>query len=127
LESFTERDRLRLATVIGLVYSTSAAQLRDVISGFESVLRNHPKIWPEAVIVRFREFAASSLDIEIMAWFLTNDWGEFQRIREEILIQFMEVVERAGTSFAFPTRTIHVAPSENTPGDANAVLNAHMR
>ncbi|MGH9422371.1 MAG: mechanosensitive ion channel family protein, partial [Thermoanaerobaculia bacterium] len=85
LESFSERDRLRLATVIGLVYETTAAQLRTALAGFEAALRAHPKIWPGAVVVRFREFAASSLNIEVMAWFQTNDWGEFQAIRQEIL------------------------------------------
>jgi MscS family membrane protein len=58
--------------------------------------------------VRFRELAASSLDIEVMAWFTTSDWSEFQGIRQDVLLAFMEVVERAGTSFAFPTRTVHV-------------------
>jgi MscS family membrane protein len=108
LESFTARDRLRFAAVVGLVYETTAAQMREVLEGFERVLRAHPKNWPDAVVVRFREFAASSLDIEIMAWFQTTDWGEFQLIRQDILLQFMDVVERAGTSVAFPTRTIHL-------------------
>ena len=109
LESFSERDRLRLATVIGLVYETTAVQLRTALAGFEAALRNHPKIWPDAVVVRFSQLAASSLDIEIMAWFQTTDWGEFQAIRQDILLQFMEVVERAGSSFAFPTQTVHLA------------------
>ncbi|MEP7348014.1 MAG: mechanosensitive ion channel family protein, partial [Gemmatimonadaceae bacterium] len=108
LESFTARDRLRLATVIGLVYETSAEQMRAVLSGFERVLRQHPKIWPDAVVVRFREFAQSSLDIEIMAWFQTAEWSEFQLIRQEVLLQFMDVVEQASTSFAFPTQTVHL-------------------
>jgi MscS family membrane protein len=108
LESFTARDRLRLATTIGLVYDTTASQMREVLAGFERVLRAHPKFWPDAVVVRFREFAASSLDVEIMAWFQTSDWGEFQLIRQEVLLQFMDVVERADTSFAFPTRTIQL-------------------
>lgn len=109
LESFTARDRLRLATVIGLVYETTSAQMREVIAGFERVLREQPKIWPDAVVVRFSEFAASSLNIEVMAWFQTSDWSVFQGIRQEVLLQFMEVVERAGSSFAFPTQTLHLA------------------
>ena len=88
--------------------------MRGVLSGLERVLRQHPLIWPDAVIVRFREFAASSLDIEVMAWFLTSDWGEFQAIRQEILLQFMQVVESAGSSFAFPTRTVHLVGSVPT-------------
>ena len=83
--------------------------MRQVLVGFERVLRAHPKIWPEVVVVRFSEFAASSLNVDVMAWFLTSDWGEFQAIREQVLLQFMEVVENAGTSFAFPTTTLHVA------------------
>jgi MscS family membrane protein len=111
LESFAARDRLRLAAVIGLVYETKAAQMRTVLAGFERVLRSHPKVWPDAVTVRFSELAASSLNIEVMAWFQTADWGEFQRIREDILLAFMEIVESAGTSFAFPTTTVHLAPT----------------
>lgn len=108
IESFTARDRLRLATVIGLVYETTATQMRAVLAGFERVLREHPRIWPDAVTVRFREFAASSLDIEVMAWFSTANWGEFQAIRQEVLLVFMAVVEEAGTSIAFPTQTLHL-------------------
>ncbi|MEO8333731.1 MAG: mechanosensitive ion channel domain-containing protein [bacterium] len=109
LESFTARDRLRLATVIGLVYETTTAQMRAALDGFERVLRAHPKIWPDAVVVRFSELASSSLNIEIMAWFRTSDWSEFQKIRQDVLLQFMDVVEQAGTGFAFPTTTVHLA------------------
>jgi len=108
LESFTARDRLRLACTIGLVYETTSSQMREVLEGLERVLREHPQIWPDAVVVRFKEFGASSLDIEIMAWFQTSVWSEFQLIRQGVLLQFMEVVEKAGTSFAFPTRTVHL-------------------
>jgi MscS family membrane protein len=109
LETFAARDRMRLACVLGLVYDTTEAQMRNVLAGLERVLREHPKIWPDAVTVRFKELAASSLDIEIMAWFSTNDWNEFMLIRQDILLSFMKVVETAGTSFAFPTRTVHLA------------------
>ncbi len=116
LESFTARDRLRFAAVVGLVYETTAEQMRAALAGFEGVLRAHPKIWPDAVVVRFSGLGASSLDIEIMAWFLTADWGEFQGIREDILLSFMDVVERVGTSFAFPTQTLHVATMPSPTG-----------
>ena len=109
LESFAARDRMRLSTVVGLVYETSSAQMRAVLEGFETVLRGHPKIWPDAIVVRFSELASSSLNVDVMAWFRTSDWSEFQLIRQEILLEFMSVVERAGTSFAFPTTTVHLA------------------
>jgi MscS family membrane protein len=59
--------------------------------------------------VRLKELGASALNIEVMAWFQTSDLAEFRTIRQEVLLQFMAVVEGAGSSFAFPTQTIHVA------------------
>jgi MscS family membrane protein len=68
LETYSARDRLRLACTVGLVYETTEAQMRDVLANLERALREHPKIWPDTVVVRFKELAASSLDIEVMAW-----------------------------------------------------------
>jgi MscS family membrane protein len=111
VESFSPRDRIRLAFKIGLVYETTAGQMREVLTGLERLLREHPKIWPEDVTVRFESFGESSLNVEVMAWFETPS-AEFHQIRQELLLSAMDVVEKAGTSFAFPTRTIHLAQDE---------------
>lgn len=108
IESFAARDRIRLATTIGLEYGTTAAQMQQVLAALEKILRDHPKIWPDAVVVRFSKFGESSLDIDIMAWFQTQDYGEFQAIRQQVLLAFMAAIEEAGASIAFPTRTLHV-------------------
>jgi MscS family membrane protein len=108
LESFEVRDRMRLATTVGLSYETTREQMQKVLQGMERVLREHPRIWPDAVVVKFMGFGASSLDIEVMAWFQVPTWGDFQRCREEVFLDFMLVVEDAGTSFSTPTRTIQV-------------------
>jgi MscS family membrane protein len=109
IESFAVRDRIRLACTLGLVYGTTASQMRLVVAGLEQTLREHPKIFSEGITVRFKELSPSSLDIEIMAWFTTADYAEFQLIRQDLLLAFMEIVEKAGTAFAFPTRTVHLA------------------
>jgi MscS family membrane protein len=108
LESFQLRDRMRLATTVGLTYDTTREQMQAVLAGLTEVLASHPKIWPDAMVVKFKEFGASSLDIEVMAWFQVPTWGEFQVCREEVLLEFMRVVEEAGSSFAFPTQTVHL-------------------
>ncbi len=114
VESFAPRDRIRLACDLGLVYGTTSAQMRAILAGLERVLREHPKIFPDSITVRFKELAASSLNIEVMAWFLTADYGEFQAIRQDVLLQFMAVVESCGSSFAFPTQTVHVVAEQKS-------------
>lgn len=108
LETFAMRDRFRLHAFLGLTYGTTAAQIRAIRDGVEAVLRAHPKIWPDAVSVRFGAFADFSLNVEVMCWFLVKDFDEFKEVREEVLLAFMEVVEKNGSSFAFPTRTVHL-------------------
>jgi MscS family membrane protein len=109
IESFAARDRFRLACVLGLVYETREEQLRRILAGCEQALRAHPAIWPDAVVVRFAGFGDSSLNVEVMCWFVTKDWAGFQVAREEVLLSFMRVVEEAASTFAFPTRTLHIA------------------
>jgi MscS family membrane protein len=112
-ETFAVRDRMRLFTNLGLSYGTTAEQLRTVLREVEAALRAHPKIWPDAVVVRFNELRDSTLNVEVVAWFQTPDWNEFTLIRQDLLLRFMEIVQRAGTSFAFPTRTLHlVGPAQ---------------
>lgn len=108
IETFTMRDRIRLASVLNVVYDTSASQMKQVLGDLERVLRDHPGVWKDEIVVRFLQFAESSLDIEIMCWFTTTDINQFRTWRQEVLLGFMEAVERAKTSFAFPTRTVHV-------------------
>ncbi len=107
-ETFAARDRFRLYANLGLSYGTTAEQMRAVLHGVEAALRTHPKIWPDAMSVRFDKLCDSTLNVEVVAWLQTPDWDEFTLARQELLLRFMDVVERAGTSFAFPTRTVHV-------------------
>jgi MscS family membrane protein len=116
IESFAARDRIRFTATIAVVYGTTHAQMGRVLKGFEDVLRSHPRIWPDTVIVRFAGFGHSSLDIEVMCWFETTDYDEFRVLREEALLGFMRVVEDAGTHFAFPTRTVHLVPGSSSAG-----------
>lgn len=109
IESFTARDRMRLHTIIGLVYGTTEAQVREVLEGFRRVLQEQPKLWPDGVTVVLRGLGASSIDIEVVAAFQTPEWSEFLVIRQEVLLGFLRVVERAGTALAFPTQTLHLA------------------
>jgi MscS family membrane protein len=108
IESHTARDRTRFFAIIGVVYGTTESQMRAVLTGFARVLKEHPKLFPEGMSVLLRDLGSSSLNIEVSAQFQTDDVAEFQAIRQEILLQFMHVVERAGTSLAFPTQTVHV-------------------
>jgi MscS family membrane protein len=115
IETFAARDRCRFAITLGLVYATSAAQMRKVLDGVDRLLRDHPKVWPSDIVVRFLAIGTSSLDIEIGAWFDTTDYNVFRDCRQATLLGIMDIVEKSGTSLAFPTRTVHVVGPARDP------------
>ncbi|MFT3923907.1 MAG: mechanosensitive ion channel family protein [Myxococcales bacterium] len=106
LESLTARDRLRFACTLSLAYGTSASQVREVRQGVEQVLRAEPKLRTDGLTTRVLQFGASSIDLEVSAYVNTVDGNEFAVVREQLLLSFMEVVEKAGTSLAMPTRSL---------------------
>jgi len=108
-ESYSARDRIRLSFRFGVVYETTAPQMRAIIQEIEAWLRQHPKVWQETVVVRFAALGDFALEIELQAWFLTTDMEEFRNLRQETLLAIMDIVERNASSFAFPTQTVYHA------------------
>ncbi len=115
IETFGERDRVRLHTMIGIEYGATSTQIREVLAGIERVLREHPDTYQQEVVVHFRALGTSSLDLEVMAWYAGTEFAKFRFWRQEMLLAIMGVIERAGTSFAFPTQTLHVASVHQAP------------
>ena len=60
-------------------------------------------------LVEFKEFGASSLDIMLYCFMDATTWTEELRARSELNLEIMRLAADLGVSFAFPTRTLHVA------------------
>lgn len=118
LETFAARDRVRLQTVVGLRYGSTAEQIRKVMEGFREALRAQKELWPDSVAVHFVKLGQSSIDIEVSAWFVMADYDEFRRVREDVLLRFLAVVEGSGTTIAFPTQMIHLVDETPKPAES---------
>jgi MscS family membrane protein len=115
LETFAARDRIRLATMLTLRYDTRAEQLEKVLAGFRAALEAQPKLYKDTPItVRLAKLGHAGQEIDVMAWMETADWQEFLAIRQQVLMQFLAVLDEAGTTLAFPTQTLQLerAPSK---------------
>ncbi len=105
LSRFTQR---RVEQVIGLTYSSSADAMQEIMNEFKAIILAREEVDPTSVMVFFRDFAASSLDIWIV--YLTKD-ADFQRhmlVRQEINLALMRAVEAKGLSFAFPSQSVYL-------------------
>jgi MscS family membrane protein len=112
LENFSRRDRIWYHPTIGLRYETTPEQLRYVLVEIRRLLYSHPKVHPDPARVRFTGFGAYSLNLDVFAYVNATDYGEYLEIAEDLNLRIIEIVERAGSGFAFPSQTAYVRADE---------------
>ncbi len=106
--NFARCDTLLISTVIGVRYETSVEQLRNIMAKMRRVCFAHPRIETDTLRVRFGGFGASSLNIDVRVYALTNEWNEFFAIKEDLFLRFIDVIEECGSSVAFPSTTVYM-------------------
>ena len=109
--NFTKMTHRRIYWKIGLEYRSTLGQLREVRDNIEAYLMaseefvNPPEV---PLFVRIDAFNDSSIDIMIYCFTRTTNWGEWLEIKERFAYAIKEIVEEAGTGFAFPSQSIYV-------------------
>jgi len=113
--NFSRMTHRRIKWVVGVEYRTTVDQLKYIRDEIEAWLWNDDRFAkpPEAALfVRIDNFNASSIDYLIYTFTHTKDWGEWLAIKEEFAVAVMEIIERAGTGFAFPSQTIYLQETD---------------
>jgi MscS family membrane protein len=126
LENISIRNKTLFRVTLGLRYETTSEQLRYVLAKLREMLIGHPKVSSESLRVRFRNFGDYSLDIEIYAYILTNDWPEYWAIREDLNLRIMDIVKEAGTGFAFPSQTAYLTDDSGLDAERSRKAEAQV-
>jgi MscS family membrane protein len=109
IENFTRRDKIQFSPVLAIRYETTPDQLRYLLAEIRRMLYEHPKIESDSASIRFANFDNSALRLEIASYVLTRDSNEFAAIREDLLLRIMDIVEKSGSGFAFPSQTLYLS------------------
>ncbi|OEY71759.1 mechanosensitive ion channel family protein [Salegentibacter salarius] len=126
IENYAHRDRFRFVSVLNFRYETSSDQLRFLLTELRKVLYAHPKVYEEPARIRFIGFGAHSLDLEVFAYLDARNYDEFLEIREDLMLRMMEVVDRSGTDFAFPSQTIYFGKDKGLSKEKSAEAEAEV-
>ena len=116
IENFSLRDRFLFRHTLNLRYETTADQLRYLMTGIRELLYRHPRVDTATARVRFIAFGPSSIDVEIYAFILEKAQEAFLAVQEDLLLRIMDLVESAGSGFAFPSQTLYVTKDEGLDG-----------
>ena len=110
--NFSQMSHRRIFWKIGVLYSTTVDQLRQIRDGIEAYILEHRDEFASpsevATFVRVDSFNDSSIDIMVYCFTRTIKWGEWLEIKERLAYHIKDVVERAGSGFAFPSRSLYI-------------------
>ncbi len=127
----------RIKMKVSLTYDSDRKALQRAVEEIRVMLSEHPKIATErteyqekgrksaklvskedalgvkrTLLVYLDAFSDSSIDILIYAFTKSTVWQEWLEAKEDVLYKIMEIVERNGLRFAFPTVTIDYPEEE---------------
>ena len=119
----TRRHHRRIRWLIGLEYRTTIEQLKNIRDQINALIENEKdfaKNTHTSYFVRIDSFSDSSIDMLVQAFTDTNDWGEYLKIKENLAVKIIEIVENSKAGFAFPSQSIYM---ESMPNDKPEIFN----
>ncbi len=132
--NFSRMTHRRIKWVVGVEYRTTVDQLKYIRDEIEAWLWHDDRFAkpPEAALfVRIDSFNASSIDYLIYCFTNTKNWGEWLTIKQEFAVAIIDIIERAGSGFAFPSQTVYLQqqdpPEIMTPPVRSAGVEAAQR
>jgi MscS family membrane protein len=109
--------RRRVEQVIGLTYDTTPAQMEAIVEEIKRIVTAEKDVDASSVMVFFRDFNASSLDIWIVYETPDPDFPKHMLAKQRLNLAIMRAIEARGLAFAFPTQTMRLVRE----GDGKAV------
>ncbi len=109
--NYTRRHHRRIRWLIGLEYRTSIDQLKNIRDEINNLIEkddNFAKNQNASFYVRIDSFSESSIDMLVQTFTVTNDWAEFLKIKENLAVKIIEIVENNEAGFAFPSQSLYV-------------------
>ena len=97
--------------LIGLEYKTSVEQLtkiRDEIEKHINGSKDFSKDEGTFISIKVDQFSASSIDIRVLCFTSTKYFLEWLEIKDRLVLEIKRIVEKNGSSFAFPSQSIYV-------------------
>tara|TARA_Y100001970_G_scaffold286687_1_gene409488 strand:+ start:330 stop:1457 length:1128 start_codon:yes stop_codon:yes gene_type:complete len=119
----TRRHHRRIRWLIGLEYKTTIDQLKNIREEISLLIKNNSSFAKNLntnYFVRIDSFSDSSIDMLVQVFTETNDWGEYLRVKEDLAVKIIQIIEKNNAGFAFPTQSIYL---ESIPHDKPEIFN----
>jgi MscS family membrane protein len=110
--NWSKMGKRRIKMDLGLTYGTTTKQMNAILRDIRDMLQDDIQVHQETIHIYFTDFNDSSLGIFCYFFTKSTNWAEYMRVREEINLKIMRIVEKNDSSFAFPTQSIYIENNE---------------
>lgn len=144
IRNWTRRRLGRLIKLtVALEYRATGEQVKKCAEEIKEMLLNHPDIakpndlgsndiqntlrlrknivsiddligYKSNLFVAVDNLSDSSIDILVYCFSKTIVWGEFLSVKEDVILKIMNIVEKNGLSFAFPSQSLYIENLKDT-------------
>ena len=94
---------------LGVTYGTSRAKLEQLMADLTAMLEASEYVEKGSALVRLTSFGDSSINLLVSAYLRTNQAGTFLQMQNDLNLNVMDVMQRDGVDFAFPSTTVYLA------------------
>jgi MscS family membrane protein len=104
LENFRFRDKILCRQLVRLRYDLSPDHLRYVLAQIREVLARNPKVEASTSRVRVLRFGDYAVEVEIYAYILDRDYGNYLAAQEALILDVLDTLDRTGGALALPSQ-----------------------
>ena len=94
---------------LGVTYGTSRAKLEQLMADLTAMLEASEYVEKGSALVRLTSFGDSSINLLVSAYLRTNQAGTFLQMQNDLNLNVMDVMQKDGVDFAFPSTTVYLA------------------
>lgn len=110
IDNMGQRTYRRIYTRLNLRYDTPVELTQRFIAGIKAIIERHPATRKDYFHVVLHDLGPHSLEIMLYFFVQVPDWTQELLERERILGEILQLAERLGVRFAFPTHSIELEP-----------------
>ena len=107
ITNWSRMGKRRVTFNLSIDYAGPRAKIEKCIQEIRNILKVHPKIHPETILVYLENININSLDILIYFFTKTTDWEEYLAIKEEVNFKILDILAQENIPLAFPGRHIY--------------------
>jgi small-conductance mechanosensitive channel len=109
IQNFKKMEERRSTFSVGVTYETSAGKVKSVPGIIRSIIESIDGTKFDRT--HLMEFADSALVFETVYYVESGDYKEYASIQQDINFKILEVFQKEGIEFAYPTQTVYVQKS----------------